>query len=52
MHECSLCGKGFLTAHAAHGHQPVCPENPDRVIPDGWSPESHGRWGTDDHDER
>lgn len=41
------CGKTFLTDRAANGHQAVCPENPDRVVPNEWAPETHGRWGTD-----
>ncbi|MFC6906561.1 hypothetical protein [Halalkalicoccus tibetensis] len=45
MKECERCGKAFLTDRAANGHRAVCPENPDRVVPDGWAPETHGRWG-------
>lgn len=43
MRECPRCGKGFLTAEAANGHKAVCPENPDRVVPEGWNPQTHGR---------
>lgn len=43
MIDCPRCGKGFLTAKAANGHKAVCPENPDRVVPEGWNPQTHGR---------
>ena len=47
MEECPQCGKAFLTKRAINGHKPMCPENPDRVVPDGWPPTTHGRWGND-----
>lgn len=43
MIDCPRCGKEFLTAKAANGHKAVCPENPDRVVPEGWNPRTHGR---------
>lgn len=43
MKECGRCGKAFLTDRAVNGHQAVSPENTDRVVPDGWAPETHGR---------
>ncbi len=47
MNECPRCGKQFLTADAANGHRAMCPEKPDRVVPDDWHPSSHGRWSAD-----
>ena len=47
MKECERCGKAFLTNQAANGHKAVCPRNPDRVVPDGWAPDTHGRWGNE-----
>lgn len=48
MDECDRYGKAFLTARAFNGHQAVCPENPDRFVPDEWAPDAHGRWGADE----
>jgi uncharacterized protein YlaI len=47
MYECDACGKRFLTKRAEHGHQAMCPENPDRTTPDKWSASGHGRWSND-----
>ncbi len=52
MVECTLCGKSFLTKQASYGHQAMCPENSDREIPDGWAPDTHGRWGANEEREQ
>ncbi len=46
--ECTQCGKVFLTAQAEYGHRSMCPDNSERVIPEGWNPQTHGHWAVDD----
>lgn len=48
MFECARCGKVFLTAQAEYGHRSMCPNNPERSLPDGWNPQTHGRWKSDE----